>query len=96
MEIVTVYSKRSYSIGRELFYVTEEMFNQALVLAQRRDQQTQEAVKNGTTDQLGPFHGIPVSFKDTIAVKDVIISCGADSSADYVAQEDAAMVKLIL
>lgn len=69
VDLVTVYSERCYTIGRRLNLVTEEFYNEALDLARQRDREREEAIRNGTTHELGLLHGIPLSIKDHVLYK---------------------------
>jgi Asp-tRNA(Asn)/Glu-tRNA(Gln) amidotransferase A subunit family amidase len=64
--LIHVFAKRCYTIGRSLNLTTEENFEEAFILAELRDKERLEAIKNKTTDQLPPLHGIPISVKDLI------------------------------
>ena len=62
-----------------------------------RDQAYEEAEKAENEQRTGffrsPLHGIPIAIKDLIAVKDVRMTAGSKVLADYVPQEDAAVVE---
>jgi hypothetical protein len=49
-DIVSVYSQRSHTIGRSLNLVTEEYYDEALLVAKQKDAETEQAIKNKTTD----------------------------------------------
>ncbi len=62
-----------------------------------RDQAYEEAEKAESEQRTGlfrsPLHGIPFAIKDIIAVKHVHMTAGSQVLADYIAQEDAAVVE---
>ena len=64
VQLVTVFAERCQRIGRRLNLSAEENFQEALELAKKRDQEREEARKNGTLDQLPIMHGVPISIKD--------------------------------
>ena len=65
-EIVTVFSQRSYDIGRRLNLVTEEYYEEALIEAKEKDKELEKAIKDKKVNELGKLHGIPVSIKDHV------------------------------
>ena len=65
-DIVSVYSHRCHTIGRSLNLVTEEYYDEALLMAKEKDAETERAIKNKSTDLLPKLHGIPVSIKDHV------------------------------
>ena len=77
VEIVAVYSKRSYTIGRQLNLVTEEYYEEALKMAAERDREREEAVRANEVHKLGRLHGIPVSVKDNVRLYDLIGLCSS-------------------
>ena len=105
VEIVAVYSQRCYSIGRKLNLVSEEYYDEALKMAEQKDKELQQAIKNKTTDKLPRLHGIPVSIKDhvrfsfnnknQIEEKGRITTVGCNHFADHFGPEDATVVRLI-
>jgi Asp-tRNA(Asn)/Glu-tRNA(Gln) amidotransferase A subunit family amidase len=66
VDLVNVFGKRCYTIGRRLNLTAEEDFEYALKEAQIKDKERLEAIRNGTTHELPPFHGIPISVKDIV------------------------------
>jgi Asp-tRNA(Asn)/Glu-tRNA(Gln) amidotransferase A subunit family amidase len=66
VDLVNVFGKRCYTIGRALNLTAEENFEEALIEAEIKDKERLEAIKNGTTNQLPLFHGIPISIKDIV------------------------------
>ena len=64
--MVNVFGERSFTIGRKFNLLTEEYYDLALIEAKKRDQERDEAIKAGTVDKLGAFHGIPISIKDHV------------------------------
>ena len=64
VQLVNVFGERCQRIGRRLNLTAEENFEQALELAKKRDQERQDAKKNGTLDKLPIMHGVPISIKD--------------------------------
>ncbi|HYB00232.1 MAG TPA: amidase [Ktedonobacteraceae bacterium] len=63
----------------------------------RRDQAFEEAEKAESEQRTGlfrsPLHGVPIAIKDIIAVKNVRMTAGSQVLAEYIAQEDAAVVE---
>jgi aspartyl-tRNA(Asn)/glutamyl-tRNA(Gln) amidotransferase subunit A len=61
------------------------------------DQAFEEAEKAENEQRTGlfrsPLHGIPIAIKDIIAVKHVRMTAGSKVLADYISQEDAAVVE---
>ena len=65
-------------------------------MAKVRDIQLDEAIKNGTTDELPPLHGIPFSIKDLIEVKGARSTVGCDFLANYKAKENSPTVQIFI
>jgi len=63
---VHVFGERCQTIGRDLCLTTEELFEEAMVLAKQRDEERREAIMEGNTDKLPCMHGVPMSVKDII------------------------------
>eukprot|EP00347_Sterkiella_histriomuscorum_P007539 403348534 len=95
VEIVTVYSQRAYTIGKELCYVSEEFYDQALEIAQQRDIQMQEARKAQNFSKIGLLHGIPMSFKDQLQVKGVNKTDCTSALVNNISKEDAIHVQCL-
>ena len=64
VDLIHVFGERCQTIGRKLNLSTEELFESAMEMAKKCDQERADAIKKGEQDQLPLFHGIPVSFKD--------------------------------
>jgi len=45
-------------------YTTEELFQEAVELAKKCDQERKVAMANGEQEELPFLHGIPISIKD--------------------------------
>ena len=73
VDLVNLYGKRTFTIGRELNLTTEERFEEALMEARHRDKERDEAIKNGTFNKLPPLHGIPISVKDMVMINSIDI-----------------------
>lgn len=62
-----------------------------------RDQAYEEAEQAEREQRTGlfrsPLHGIPMSIKDIIAVKNVLTTAGSQVLADHISQEDATVVE---
>src|SRR5690625_5141374 len=50
----------------------------------------EEAIEKGS--YLGPLHGVPISIKDNVYVKDVKNTAGSKIYKDYIPSEDAELV----
>ena len=66
-DLVHVFAKRCYTIGRQLNLTAEECFDEAVETSRLRDKERHEAVKNGRGDELPLLHGIPISIKDMVS-----------------------------
>eukprot|EP00347_Sterkiella_histriomuscorum_P019468 403341520 len=95
VEIVTVYSQRAHTIGKELCYITEEFYDQALEIAQQRDVQMKDAIKNQDFSKIGLLHGIPMSFKDQLQVKGINKTNCTSALVNNISQEDAIHVQCL-
>jgi amidase len=58
--------------------------------ALERAREAEAAVTRG--EELGPLHGVPLTVKDTVDVRDLRATCGSRVRAEYVAGEDAPAV----
>lgn len=96
MDLVHVFGERCQTIGRALCLSTEELFEEAIILAKLRDQERAEARNNGTVDQLPVMHGVPMSVKDVFAQKGHLTTVGVAYLCDDYATEDCVAVKLYL
>ena len=67
VDLVNVFGKRCYTIGRQLNLITEENYEEALKEAADRDIEREAAKRNGIADTLPIFHGIPISVKDLVS-----------------------------
>ena len=56
----------------------EENFEEAFIVAEQRDREREEAIRNGTQDSLPPLHGIPISIKDLVIYEIVILLINID------------------
>ena len=50
----------------------EENIQEAFELAEIKDRERAEAIKNGTAKDLPPLHGIPISIKDYVNLGPII------------------------
>lgn len=66
VELVNFFGHRCQTIGRANCYSTEELFESAMELAKKCDQERKEAIQSGKKDSLPFLHGIPVSSKEQI------------------------------
>lgn len=66
VDLVNVFGKRCYTIGRRLNLTAEENFEEAFQQAQERDEERRLAIEKGTATNLPSFHGIPVSIKELV------------------------------
>ena len=49
VDLVNVYGERCYTIGRSLNLVTEEFYNEGLLLAKTKDKEREDAIAKGLT-----------------------------------------------
>jgi len=87
VDLVNVFGKRCYTIGRRLCLSAEEDFDSALVEAAEKDRERREAIQNGTQGELPVLHGIPVSIKEMVRNIDKQYQSGYSStsfSLDYI------------
>jgi len=66
VDLVNVFAHRAYSIGRGLNLSTHEAFKTALKTAEERDEERNKAIQDGTVEDLGAFHGIPIGVQDSL------------------------------
>jgi Asp-tRNA(Asn)/Glu-tRNA(Gln) amidotransferase A subunit family amidase len=66
VDLVNVFGKRCFTIGRRLCLSAEEDFDSALVEAAEKDRERREAIQNGSQGELPVLHGIPVSIKEMV------------------------------
>ncbi|KEP51518.1 putative glutamyl-tRNA(Gln) amidotransferase subunit A, related protein [Rhizoctonia solani 123E] len=91
VEVTTAFCKAACAAQELTNCLTEVMFTEALVRANELDEHLSKTGK-----VLGPLHGIPISVKDHIFVKDQASACGYVSWAGKdVAEEDAAIVNIL-
>ena len=91
-DLVNVFGKQCYTIGRKLNLVTEEYYDLALIIAKEKDKELEEAIKHKRTNELGLFHGIPISIKDHINEKEKLCTIGSPHLSNNVAKSDALAV----
>ena len=87
VDLVNVFGKRCYTIGRRLCLSAEEDFDSALVEAAEKDRERKEAIQNGTQGEMPVLHGIPVSIKEMVRNIDKQYQSGYSStsfSLDYI------------
>ena len=87
VDLVNVFGKRCYTIGRRLCLSAEEDFDSALVEAAEKDRERREAIQNGTQGELPVLHGIPISIKEMVRNIDKQYQSGYSStsfSLDYI------------
>eukprot|EP00347_Sterkiella_histriomuscorum_P012439 403368569 len=94
-DLVHVFAKRCYTIGRQLNLTAEECFDEAVEISRLRDKERHEAVKNGKGDELPLLHGIPISIKDMFEQKGYMSTLGTQFMTNKVYEEDGGIVKLL-
>ena len=57
----------------------DEMFNQAIETARKRDEERERLDREGRLDELPALHGIPMSVKDQIRYTGTVSSLGTFS-----------------
>ena len=76
VDLVQVFGERCQTIARYLNLSTEELFEDAIKLAQKCDKERKEAVAAGQADKLPILHGVPMSVKDCINQKGCLSTVG--------------------
>lgn len=85
VEVVGAYLRRIESVNPLLNAVVTPAPD-----ALERAREAEAAVTRG--DILGALHGVPLTVKDTVDVRDLRAACGSRVRADYVPEEDAPAV----
>mmetsp|Transcript_51634 Transcript_51634/g.70924 ORF Transcript_51634/g.70924 Transcript_51634/m.70924 type:complete len:88 (+) Transcript_51634:260-523(+) len=62
--LVEIFAARCYVHGRRLNLVTHEFYDEALKIAEAKQDELAKAKKEGTVDKLGCYFGLPVAIKD--------------------------------
>ncbi|GAA5885605.1 hypothetical protein JCM6882_007491 [Rhodosporidiobolus microsporus] len=88
--VMLVYIRQASKAQQKTNALTEILFAHALKHAQDMDK---EFARTG--EVVGPLHGVPVSLKDLINVKDVDSTIGFTHETNHPAADDAALVKVI-
>mmetsp|Transcript_10485 Transcript_10485/g.7823 ORF Transcript_10485/g.7823 Transcript_10485/m.7823 type:complete len:145 (-) Transcript_10485:441-875(-) len=86
-ELVSLYCERTYNIGRQLNFTTDELFDQALEIARAKDKELEEAKKNGVAEELPELFGIPFSAKDLFEYKGSRATAGMCFLSDNISSE---------
>jgi len=76
VDLVNFYAARCYTIGRQLELTTEELFDEALIMAKHCDEERALAIANKTQDNLPFLHGIPISVKELYFMKGKLSTVG--------------------
>jgi len=95
-DIVSIYCQRSYTIGREYGLSADEVFEQALEMADQKDKLLELAIREGKTDELPLLFGVPISVKDLIELKGTRNTLGCDYLANNIAKDNAPIVQMIV
>ncbi|KDQ63721.1 hypothetical protein JAAARDRAFT_120627 [Jaapia argillacea MUCL 33604] len=90
LDVTRAFCKRAAIAHQLTNCLTEIFFEPALESAAKLDDHLK---RTGTP--LGPLHGLPVSLKDQYCVKGVETSMGYASWLGVIAEDDAAMVKIL-
>lgn len=85
-EVLETYIERIEGLDAETNAVVQLDLDRARAAAALADQ----AVTAG--EELGRFHGVPFTVKDTFETQGCITTCGAEIHAEYVPEKDAATV----
>lgn len=93
VDLVNVFAKRCYQIGRALCLTCEEDFEYGLAQAEIKDRERAEALKNET--ELPLLHGIPVSVKELNEQKGKLVTVGCEHLCEQIFAEDNPTIKLI-
>ncbi|MDR5702718.1 MAG: amidase [Armatimonadota bacterium] len=87
VEVVQTLLERIARVDKGLNSFLRVLADEALVAAR----QAEDALSR--TEELGLLHGVPIAVKDMIHVRGTRTTCGSKIMADFVAQEDATVVK---
>jgi len=66
VQLVQVFARRCYIIGRENNYTADERFSEAFSEAEIADSKLREYKKQGRLEELPALHGIPISVKEMV------------------------------
>lgn len=92
LEVTTAFCKRAAIAQQLTCCLTETLFDEALERAKYCDEYLASKKK-----VLGPFHGLPVSVKDSFNIKGIQATIGFISFLDHpLASENAALVNILL
>ncbi|KMP05938.1 acetamidase [Coccidioides immitis RMSCC 2394] len=92
VEVTTAFAKRAAIAQQVTFCLTETFFDMALARAKELDD---HLAKTGKT--AGPFHGLPISLKETFNITGVPTTLGFVSFLDRpAATHDSALVQILL
>jgi len=72
VQLVKLFAKQIMRVGRKNNYHTEELFQEALDQAEEKDRERRQALREGK--QLPFMHGIPISIKEIVRIKNIIVS----------------------
>ncbi|KAJ5791464.1 uncharacterized protein N7518_008475 [Penicillium psychrosexuale] len=89
-EVVTAFLKRAVLGHQLLNFATEFMADEAIARAKEHDEYYRR-----TGELVGPLHGIPISVKEHIAMKNRTCNTGYVAWVDKVTTEDALLLQLL-
>jgi fatty acid amide hydrolase len=89
-EVMTVYIKRAYTIGRQNRYNAEEAYLSAIETARNYDRKLQKGKKMN-----GLLLGVPISVKDHIAQKGACTSCGTTNGCDIPDMDNSLILDML-
>lgn len=90
-EAVLAYALRAATIGKELGYITNINFENALKQAREIDLKIQKG-----EEKLPQLAGVPVSIKDHILIKGLPITCGITAYHNFVKDYNADIVEVLI
>lgn len=91
VEAFLTYAIRSATIGKDMCYIADVDFENALHQAEIIDNQ----IKNNKTTNLPLLAGVPISIKDQINVKGVKCTVGYTSRANVIPDKDSELVNVL-
>ncbi|OMJ90987.1 hypothetical protein SteCoe_6558 [Stentor coeruleus] len=89
VSVMSTYCQRAYNIGRSLNLTAEECFKEALLEAEKCDEETSKGHSRG------PLHGVPISIKDHLEMLGYTSSVGLICKLDNPDTKTANIIELL-